>query len=509
MSDRVQGVAEAEAWLDLALTQLQSHCENLKDTDTWAEIRAASHVGEGRLEVWWRGVRSQLGPDMLWDKLVIEQASEVDMERLLEVRLGTARGLRVVAGSTKPLAASTPRAEPPMFAYHPQRLRTLLPFGRDVARFGMNGVGPIGVYTQRDVAYLGGMMQTHMITRPGDMATQPVRKRVFGKEEAGAHQSAMEAYFHFMWFERAGRNIFDIPPLMSEMFQHTDLDDLPASEIKLPYQALYVAIHPQEHLQLRDGWPVDGAYVVRGDDDSFHIGITARPPSVEDFVNFQTAIEPVHVQLIAAKYMTMTLGQAITHALADDLKHIESRFLKDITPEMKAMMDDGGFTLNNTTPSEIVEQRRVLMERQSIYERVLRIVINSLMYLTSYADDVETVWPEGTPERLRDQAVNPSEKHKHRRNAESKLMALGYTAIHLCGRKFREESGARAERSSGRVRVEHGDERTTWVKGFWTPQAHGPKWSLRKWIWRKPHKRHLHGPTPDSDDGVGHLYLVG
>lgn len=510
MTDIVQNRSEATIWLTEALTQLAQHCASLKDAGTWAEIRIASHAGQGRMEVWWRGVRSRLSSDMLWDKVQILEATEADMVSLLEVRptLGSLEKLRVVAGTEKPAAASTPRAEPPMFAYHPQRLRTLLPFGREVARLGKYGVGPIGVFTRTDVTALGGLMQAHLVAKPEDMARLPIRKRVFGNEEAGAQQSLMEMYFHFMWFERSGRNIFDVPRLMSEMFQHTDLDDLPASEIKLPYQSVYLAIHPQEDLQLRDGWPIDGAYVVRGDDGSLHIGITARPPSVEAFVNFLTAVEPVHTQVISSKYMSMTLGQAITHALADDLRHIEGRLLKDMPKEVQTMLDQSGVEIADSTPSAIVEQRRLLMERQALYERALRLIINSLMYLTYYPDDIDVVWPEETPERLREQATNVSERTKRRRNAESKLMALGYTAIHLCGRKFREDSGARAQRSPGRVRVEHGEERTTWVRGFWTPQAHGPKWSLRKWIWRRPHKRLLHSSGAESDDGTGHLYLV-
>jgi hypothetical protein len=510
MEDCVPNVETAKVWLCIALEQLQSHTRQLGDaSESWGELRTACQAGEGCLEIWWRGVvGSRVSRDMLWDRLRILDADESGLAELRKLVPRFSDTVRVIAGETAPRLLTKPRTEPPMFAYHPQRIRTLAPFGRELARLGLYGAGPIGVWDEQDTYALNLMLQSTMMSRPQDAAYSPVRKRVFGDEEPGAHQSAVEGYHLFMWFERAGRNIFDVPPLMAEMFQHTDIDDLPANELKMPYQALYVALHPKEDLLLRKKWPFDGAYVVWGDDGSLHIALTARPPSVEDFLDTKIAIEPMHVQHIPAKYMSMTLGQAVTHSLADDLRHVQSRLITDIPVGVRAMMKATGVRLTNTSQHEIDEQQRLLRDRQPLYEQALRMVVNSLMYLTAYPDDIERTWPADAPERLLAQATNPTEKAKQRRNAESKLLALGYTAIHLCGRKFREDEGARPERRGGRTRVELDEERITWVKGFWTPQAHGPKWSLRKWLWRKPHKRRLHTVEPAPEDGAGHLYLV-
>ena len=58
-----------------------------------------------------------------------------------------------------------------------------------------------------------------------------------------------------------GRNIFDFEAALVDMFLQTDVGEVPASIIHLPYSVQYLAFGPSPELELPGGRRVDGAYV--------------------------------------------------------------------------------------------------------------------------------------------------------------------------------------------------------------------------------------------------------
>lgn len=62
----------------------------------------------------------------------------------------------------------------------------------------------------------------------------------------------------------------------------------------------------------------------------------------------------------------------------------------------------------------------------------------STSYLTAYPKDIETTWPEKTPASLLKE-FGKTDNRNEKRRVQSKLAALGFTPVHLCGRKLAAE----------------------------------------------------------------------
>lgn len=106
---------------------------------------------------------------------------------------------------------------------------------------------------------------------------------------------------------------------------------------------------------------------------------------------------------------------------------------------------------------------------------VLRTVLNCLLYLSSYPEDLDAHFPEEAPERLVKQTMSSSIKEAAR--AANKLESLGFQKMFRIGRQFEAMTltggnKASSERKGGLRR------------GSWVLQPHGPKQSLRRLQWR-------------------------
>src|SRR5208283_564003 len=92
--------------------------------------------------------------------------------------------------------------------------------------------------------------------------------------------------------------------------------------------------------------------------------------------------------------------------------------------------------------STLATERQTIIERRHpVYQAMLRLVVNALCYLVAYPDDIDTVWPERTPDALKKSFLFGQGKERMR--AKSKLAELGYVPVHVCGKRFAEELAAR------------------------------------------------------------------
>lgn len=82
--------------------------------------------------------------------------------------------------------------------------------------------------------------------------------------------------------------------------------------------------------------------------------------------------------------------------------------------------------------------------------------------------------------------------------AKSKLTALGYVPVHICGKRV-------AEQRTHQGIPAHGHVATHWRRGHWRNQVHGPARSLRKLIWVMPV---VVGSKHADEPEAGHVYLV-
>lgn len=93
----------------------------------------------------------------------------------------------------------------------------------------------------------------------------------------------------------------------------------------------------------------------------------------------------------------------------------------------------------------------------------------------------------------------PGNRNEQRR-IQSKRAALGFTPVHICGRKLVAELAERAATSgfAGTVAAH-------WRRGHWRRQPHGPQNAQRKLVWLMPT---LVNPGKSTEEVPGHLYLA-
>jgi len=310
-------------------------------------------------------------------------------------------------------------------------------------------------------------------------------------------------------FVQAGRQIMDFPPALIDMLSKTDVDDIQLNNIKLPYAAQYLHFGPQADLELEPGWLVDGAYVeLRGESGDVRFTVTAIPVERDLSEQWYVVPEPEYTQDFVEKYRLMDLGTAVDVVLSDRLASLQKRQAKpggDITDDAKVGLAEDGVSLPesmkilNKGPEMAVHRNEITRRRHPVYKAALQLVVNALCYISAYPEDIETVWPEGTPVSLKKKADDGHGKAKIR--ARSKLTAMGYAPVHLCGRRLSEQ---RSE--MGLDRPEGKQVATHWRRGHWRNQSFGPRRTLRKLIWVMPV---LVGSKGDKDEpDSGHIYLL-
>lgn len=490
-------------YLQASLDDLGAHHKKCGGGPSRVEVRSALRGTTAYLEIWWLDTDSSVMTDMMWDRLEVDGAIPADLENLPIPYIGMPVKFTKLNVLPRP---STKTVEPPLYAYHPQRVHDLLPFGKELAWIGQSApVEYVGTIEPNQVEMLAEILLDAQMPSPDTPV--PIRQRVAVSDASMKLRVAIEGYLSFVWWERAGRNIFDMPAQLTDMFRHTDIDDVPAEMLKLPYSSFYLAFGPQVDLELEPGWHPDGAYVSTTPNGDLKICVTARAPDVDTFRATQVRFEPFFIKNIRSQYLKMSLGEAVSMALSDQMaqlrKEMEDVELEKVGSEASSVLiEEAGVGVRSIHRKRAERELENLPAAHDVFEQMLRLVANAMVYLTAYPDDVKTDWPAATPARLRKQAIS-SERPTQARNAKSKLLALGYTAIHFCGHGLQFAPHISPGKTDG-MDIEAPTYR--WVRGFWVRQAYGPRHSLRKLQWRMPFRRRVASAGGDSD--VGHVYLV-
>lgn len=411
-----------------------------------------------------------------------------------------------------PVKASKP--EVPLYRYHPERFRAFHDFTDWLRRFYDLQIDKrSGLPTLDQLNLIG----RHIVEDLNQKALRdvPLRPRLHReKNTSGPMDSVIALSMKWGRFVQSGKQIFDFPPAMIEMFKQTDVEEIPLNMIRMPYACQYMHFGPQLDLELEPGWLVDGAYIERfGEEGDFAVTITTSPIDHANSALWPGYSEPYFQQGFLENYRTMDLGTAVDEVMSSRLASLQKEIgqvpgIKDITERVQAEAEANGKEIPKGI--KILDRSSInSLERQStdnhrfpIYRSALRLVVNALCYITAYPDDVQEGWPSETPERLKAQAG--AQKFKEARNARSKLEALGYLPVHFCGRDWE------TQREATHLAPSLGGARKGvaihWRRGHWKRQPHGEGRKLRKLIWIMPtlvgHDE-TGRPTP-----LGHVYLV-
>lgn len=398
-------------------------------------------------------------------------------------------------------------SEPPLYRYHPERFKAFHACAESVGKIYRHKVdGRSGMLT---IDLLNELMNVVVAEMNDRNMRYPRKLTLDAPSPSLVGESLVTLATAYGRYVQAGRQIMDFPPALVEMLAKTDVDDIPLDTIKMPYAAQYLHFGPQADLELEPGWLVDGAYVEgRGEAGDLRFTITAVPADRSLSRLWFVYPEPEYTQDFVGDYRKMDLATAIDTELSDRLVGLNESVGKpggDITERLQSDMAAVGAEMPedlrvlDVSPRLAKERLEQVNRRHPVYRLALQLVVNALCYVTAYPDDIKSVWPEGTPVSLKAKA--DSAQGKEARRARSKLAALGYVPVHVCGQRIEEQRNR-----IGIASLDHGHVASHWRRGHWRNQVHGPGRSLRKLIWVMPV---LVGASHrDDEPGTGHLYLV-
>lgn len=398
-----------------------------------------------------------------------------------------------------------PQKFQPIWRYHPQRQIEATPWGKSIANIARrSGLS----FTMEDLNQVAMAFSSKL---NDFFRMRPLRIRAEEKPDKGrAFSRYGEMLAHIVSYLRAGKQIYDFPPLLTEMFRNTDIDDITMEHVRLPYPTVYLHFGLQETMPMGDGWFAEGMYIteIRDESGGRHCNITLAccNDSFDRFQEFDRALEPAYTVALGPERQSMSLAEAIELYLSEKINYLKS----DIANADKWEAEVAQQISEGLAPPHAVSVRSRnsqqeldrLLPRHESFLKALRLAINGLIYVNAYPEDIETKWPSNTsPSKLRELAKAKDKKQKTR--VMSELARAGFTPVHICGQRIQEQVEAQ------RAAVHDTDKRTVsmhWVRGHWRRQAYGPGNSLRKIIWRMPLLRGTRA-SPD-DEPLGHIYLA-
>lgn len=297
-----------------------------------------------------------------------------------------------------------------------------------------------------------------------------------------------------------GRNIFDFEAALVDMFRQTDIGDVPASVIHLPYQAQYLALGSSVDLELSDSRRVDGAYIyVQSFEDGqwLHVDLTSAPQGTVERDLAAFIVQPdrgyhLAFQIDFSRPLADVVEEALQKEIADTLApQSHERDFEQAAMDARVQ----GLTLTSSRREGGERRADALRAEFPVFRKALNLVVNALCFLTAYPDEAIAEWPPDAPPSLVKKA-DAGKSYKEKRRAESKLLPLGFTRINFC--RLNQQNPQSTAANEGHAKAH-------WRRGHWRNQPYGEGRSLRKLIWIMPV---LVNADAAADSPLGHVYSV-
>ncbi len=266
---------------------------------------------------------------------------------------------------------------------------------------------------------------------------------------------------HYGKFVVNGRNIFDIDPVLIEMFRETDIKDVPLGLIQFIYRSFYIHFGKQSTMDLGDGNFCDGAYVSvhepRGDQPgSLQILISTVRENVNYARSLKLVQDPEIYFYLALQFQQNTsFQQAFETFLKEEAEGRENRIKQGGTKTFE--IDGEQITVEDVSPITATQEQLEMQQKLPKALPAIRAILNTLCFLGSRPDDVEASYPETAPTDLVSQTETVN--YKKKRKAEQELARLGYLRIKFCGRRFSGIQANQPEQPEGSksTKVDHPD----------------------------------------------------
>jgi hypothetical protein len=268
-------------------------------------------------------------------------------------------------------------------------------WGRSVRRLGegtpsdRSSVRPRGLFNVSMPAVLSHDEQTIMTI----MAEHAYMDRSM-MDPAKANQVGIDhnAGVSAMKWLRSGAQVFDFEAALADELMDTDVDDVPASEVLLPYDCIYIRLRTAAADP--SGAPYDGFLVERRqNEETAAIGVTP--------------IMRVGRECRAAVLSTLHCrdGLTVAQALAgeaDRLKNPSNRIhFGGMERSVSASAADAMIGANGMDQTDPVSKSMSGM-RDGILsiEAVMPFIVNAVLYIDSCRNHIRRGWPTGAPEKI-------------------------------------------------------------------------------------------------------------
>lgn len=262
-------------------------------------------------------------------------------------------------------------------------------------------------------------------------------------------------------FYEAGKNIYDMPEILLETLNMTDIGNIPISALELPHNFLY--LHWGKFSK-----DFQGVFIGHERIDSRSNAYTF------DFVTHEFGTG----QLDKSDWQPeSTASIHLVYQHGDET--LQALFEKDKSSSESVMNFLGTqFGHNQEQQNEILQST---LNEKALCQKHMALAVNSLFYLLS-AKDLETDWGSDVPQ----DKLAKLQKEKSpggKKSLEDGLQAAGYRKVHYMGRVYAKSAEARALKNhiaTGRTVASH------WRRGHYKQQAHGKNMALRKLIFIAP-----------------------
>lgn len=274
-------------------------------------------------------------------------------------------------------------------------------------------------------------------------------------------------WFYYKW-QNSGRNIFHFSKELLELFENTDVDQIPLEVIQFPYKSFYISLQDLDRQFAIDtagnDYVIDGVFIIKdfakeNQIDLFFSGVDKRAKASKNW--------------LWGNYASLT----------------GDWFRINFTAEKNTLRTSGYLAkFASEYPEEGKEASRLF------FQNMVNISFNALCYLSSKQETPKTEFPKDTPLYLLSKLKAAKTKHQ-KEIAQTEIKRQGFTKINFLGQNLKHSA---AESGTGNSVAPH------WRRGFWRNQPYGQGLKEHKLIWIKPTivNRDKGEPT------TGHIYQV-
>lgn len=300
-----------------------------------------------------------------------------------------------------------------------------------------------------------------------------------------ANALRVDAYLRGEWallatyYERGGRQIFDLSDALVEELVNTDVDGATLEQLDLPFETFFIRFGARKDLKRTRiqmlSAPVDefidGAFIVR------------MPGSLR-----------VGLSLVHADGTPASLCRPID--IPDDAFSMPCMEAIDLGCRRHAALHPTREEIAGDAVHIVAEQMNAsLTETRDLLSRALPLVLNSLFYIESLEKKFDRVPGRDASAERRTHWARATEDG--RRKLTSKLEQEGYAVVYMVGTEITSAQQSAAERG---LIAPH------WRRGHWRMQRHGPQRSLVKRIRIKPIL--VNADAANDQEVKGHVYRV-